>query len=188
MKQVGVYFESWALPWASDTNNLLAKLPSTLNTVYLAFARPDAVYTKNQNTFNGTGLEFSTSFETIKATIQQLQRRQIKVFIAVGGGAFWSIKTKFNALAISDLANDLNVNGIDIDFEVGIEDTASPIAAIQELRKLSPSKLISLTCFSTGAFPPKPNDKFSGMNIPIINATKNLIDQVNIMGMKSIIT
>lgn len=104
----------------------------------------------------------------------------VKVFLAVGGGSYWSQKTSVNHQAILDLCDDLNCDGIDIDWEVGIEDDSSPVEVIKKLNSLTP-KQISFTCFSTGAYAPNPNDKFAGMNIKAIKECSNLIDQINIM-------
>ena len=178
--QVGVYFESWFMPYSETHANDLTNLQKEINTVYLSFASPSLTYKKGEKSFQNTGLSFSSSFAVIKSSIILLQMRGVKVFLAVGGGSYWSQKTSVNHQAILDLCDDLNCDGIDIDWEVGIEDDSSPVDVIKKLNSLTP-KPISFTCFSTGAYAPNPNDKFSGMNIKAIKECSNLIDQINIM-------
>jgi hypothetical protein len=178
--QVGVYFESWFMQNATTNLNELTNLQAGINTVYLSFVDPLLKYTKNQNSFENTGLNFSSSFSIIKSSILTLQARGVKVFLAVGGGSYWSKKTAVNHQAVVALCDDLNCDGIDIDWEVGIEDDSSPVEVIKKLNSLT-TKLISFTCFSTGAYPPNPNDKYSGMNIKALQECKTMIDQVNIM-------
>lgn len=178
--QVGVYFESWFMPYSETSNNDLTNLQKEINTVYLSFATPKTTYSKNQNTFNNTGLSFSSSFSVIKSSIALLSKRNVKVFLAVGGGSYWSEKSEFNHQSVIDLCDDLGCDGIDIDWEVGISDDSSPVEVITKLNNLTP-KPISFTCFSTGAYPPNSNDKFAGMNVKALKACSEIIDQVNIM-------
>ncbi len=63
--EVGVYFETWASKWTADSEEMdLANIPAVVNVVYLAFAKPDNTYVSGQYTFNGTGLNFSQSFDS----------------------------------------------------------------------------------------------------------------------------
>jgi hypothetical protein len=178
--QVGVYFESWFMPYSETHSNDLTNLQNGINTVYLAFVDPLLKYSKGQKSFDNTGLNFSSSFAVIKSSIILLQMRGVKVFIALGGGSYWSKKSAVNHQAVVDLCDDLNCDGIDIDWEVGIEDDNAPVEVIKKLNSLTP-KLISFTCFSTGAYLPNENDNFRGMNIKALKECKNIIDHVNIM-------
>lgn len=179
---IGVYYESWSMPWSSSsTSNDLANLNSHANTVYLSFAQPDNTYLKGQNTFSNTGLQFSSDFSIIVQTISVLRKRGVKVFLSVGGGSYWSSVKVLNPLGCTDLMNDLGCDGIDIDWEVGISDTQSVINAINSLGPLMNGKILSFTCFSTGANPPVTGDIYSGMNVRPIATCKNYINQVNVM-------
>lgn len=178
--QVGIYFESWFMPYSETHSNDLTNLQKEINTVYLSFADPKTEYKKGQKSFDKTGLNFSSSFAVIKASIILLQMRGVRVFLALGGGSYWSQKSVVNHQSVVDLCDDLNCDGIDIDWEVGIEDDASPVEVIKKLNSLTP-KPISYTCFSTGAYPPNPNDKYSGMNVKALKECSNIIDQVNVM-------
>lgn len=179
--QIGCYYESWFMPYTNTLPNDLTYLQKEINTVYLAFARPDLVYTKGQKTFVGTGLEFSPSFSIIASSIKLLQERKVKVILALGGGSYWSIIKAVNTQAAVDLMNDLGCDGIDIDWEVGISDVDTPVKVIDNLRKLIPGKIISFTCFSTGVYPETPNDPYAGMNVKALQQCSKLIDQVNVM-------
>lgn len=168
------------MPYSETHANDLTNLQKEINTVYLAFASPSLTYRKGEKSFQNTGLSFSSSFAVVKSSIILLQMRGVKVFLAVGGGSYWSQKTTVNHQAVVDLCDDLNCDGIDIDWEVGIEDDSSPVDVIKKINNLTP-KPISFTCFSTGAYSPNPNDKFAGMNIKAIKECSNIIDQINVM-------
>ena len=179
--QVGVYLESWAVPFSVSSNNDISNLDPNINTVYLAFAKPDNEYKKGDFSFSRTGLNFSLDFKTVVESIRVLKRRKVKVLLAVGGGSYWSNPTPLNHLGCIDLMNDLECDGIDIDWEVGITDDRAPVNVINALYPLMGGKMITFTCFSTGAFPMSLNDKYSGMNVRAIKECKEYIDAVNIM-------
>lgn len=167
------------MPYSEAPENDLTNLQKEINTVYLSFVSPDLKYKRGEKSFQNTGLNFTSPFDVIKSSIVLLQKKGVKVFIAVGGGAYWSDHKTVNYQGIVDLCDDLNCNGIDIDWEVGIADDSAPADVIKNLNSLTP-KLISFTCFSTGAFSPI-NDKFSGMNVKALKECSNIIDQVNVM-------
>lgn len=178
---VATYFESWAVPFSTTTNNDLTNLDPNISTVYLAFAKPDLQYVKGENSFSRTGLNFSIDFITVLQSIRLLKKRKVKVMLAVGGGSYWSKPTVLNIYGCIDLMNDLECDGIDIDWEVGITDDRAPLNAIQALYPLMKGKAITFTCFSTGAFEKSLNDQYRGMNIRTINECKEYIDAVNVM-------
>lgn len=182
-RQVGVYFESWSANWTINSkDHSLANIPRQINTVYLSFVDPSCKYTHGQRNFVGTGLDFNVSFDVVHGAIRILRARGVKVFLAVGGASYWGdVKKVFSYHGCVELMNDLECDGIDIDWEVGVEDEWSPVSVIKSLHPLMNKKLISLTCFSTGAYPQKPNDKWSGMNIVALYHCESLIDQVNVM-------
>ncbi len=178
---IGCYYESWAMPWSSVGANELNTIDDNIDTIYLAFAKPDNTYMKNQRSFSGTGLDFSSSFDIIAKSITLLRSKGKLVFLAVGGGAYWSEPKPVNVQGCVDLMNDLGCDGIDIDWEVGITDEQTPVNFIRTLFPLMKGNLISFTCFSTGVFEKNINDKFSGMNIKAIKECSAMIDQINIM-------
>jgi hypothetical protein len=178
---VGVYLESWAVPWSPTTLNDISNLDSNINTVYLAFAKPDLLYTKGEHSFSRTGLNFSLDFKTVLESIRILKKRKVKVLLAVGGGSYWSDPKPFNHIGVIDLIEDLECDGVDIDWEVGITDDTAPLRAMEALYPLLKGKILSFTCFSTGAFEKSVYDKYRGMNVKAIKGFGQYIDQVNIM-------
>lgn len=178
---VAVYLESWAVPWSASPNNDISNLDSNINTVYLAFVKPDMMYTKGEFSFSRTGFNFSLDFKVVLESIRALKKRKVKVLLAVGGGSYWSTPMPFNHLGIIDLMEDLECDGIDIDWEVGITDDSAPLQVMEALYPLMKSKTISFTCFSTGAFPKSLNDKYRGMNLKALKGFGKYIDQVNVM-------
>jgi chitinase len=177
----GLYYPSWSDKWASDaTNSPLSQLPlkyTNLTHVFLSFSNPTLTYTKNQNSFKGTGLEFSSDFQVIKAAIQILKTQKIKVFLSVGGGAYWSSDQEFNIDATVALATDLGVDGIDIDYE-SQGDGKKLTAHIKNLRAKYQGKIF-FAGWSTGAYP---SDKsYAGSAIDALINCKSIIDGVNIM-------
>lgn len=178
---IGVYLETWAVKWNSTSDNEISNLDPNINTVYLAFAKPDNTYRKGDFKFDGTGLNFSLDFKVVVESIRLLKKRKVKVLLAIGGGSYWSTPTTFNHLGCIDLMEDLECDGVDIDWEVGITDDISPLNAMGALYPLLKGKILSFTCFSTGAFEKSVNDNYRGMNIKAIKGFGAYIDQVNVM-------
>jgi hypothetical protein len=179
---IGVYLETWAVKWSSKADNEISNLDPNINTVYLAFAKPDNTYRKGDFKFDGTGLNFSLDFKVVVESIRLLKKRKVKVLLAVGGGSYWSEPKVFNHLGCIDLMEDLECDGIDIDWEVGITNDSAPLNAMSALTPIiMKNKIISFTCFSTGAFEKSINDKYRGMNIKAIKEFGSFIDQINIM-------
>lgn len=179
--KVATYLESWAVPYTVSSNNDISNLDPNIDTVYIAFAKPDNTYKKGDFTISKTGLNFSLDFKVLVESIRLLKKRKVTVILAVGGGSYWSNPTVFNHLGCIDLMNDLGCDGIDIDWEVGITDDRAPVNAISALYPLMGGKRIIFTCFSTGAFGKSLNDKYRGMNVRAISECKQYIDAVNIM-------
>lgn len=180
-RQIGVYYESWVHDQAVTARaHGLANVDPSVNTVYLSFAKPDCTYRKDSKTFVGTGLNFNAPFSVIAGAIEILQSRNVKVFLAVGGGSYWSEKKPFYGLNCYYLMLDLGCDGIDIDWEVGVDDDASSVLAIKSLRSLGIFE-VSFTCFSTGAYPKQSGDRWKGMNIAALTTCGSFIDQVNVM-------
>lgn len=178
---IGVYLETWAIKWSASTANEITSLYPNINMVYLSFAKPDNTYRKGDCKFDNTGLNFSMDFKVVVESIRILKKRKVKVLLAVGGGSYWSEPKPFNHLGVVDLMEDLECDGIDIDWEVGITDDAAPKNAMEVLYPLLKGKILSYTCFSTGAFPKSLNDKYRGMNIKALKEFGSFIDQVNVM-------
>ncbi len=178
---IGLYFETWSSTWTSDPTNLSQQMTAgqPISTVNVAFAQPNMTYVKGQNTFVGTGLQFSQDFSVVKAAILLLTQSGIKVMLSVGGGSYWSTPQTLNSTAAAALCSDLGCTGIDVDWEVGVSDTGSLTNAIQSLHTAGVPRL-SIAGFSTGAYGAN-GDTYQGMCIPAMEAVGGLIDWINIM-------
>ena len=180
---IGAYYCSWSSPWVSDSGKmdlaLLKDVYPGLEVVYISFAQPDMNYTSGS--FNGTGIQFSQDFAVVRGAISILKSRGVIVMLSVGGGAYWSVTKNFNVKDIGSLVRDLGVDGVDLDWEVGVSDSMSLTSAIKAFRGLMSGWKLSIAGFSTGAYGPKGNDTYMGMNIDALVNAGGLIDWVNIM-------
>ena len=188
MSQVGIYFTTWDSKWVSTFEEMdLAKFEAPVTIVNLSFVDPGCTYTRGQQTFGGTGLQFPESsgyyFQKVKQAIGIIRRKGIKVMLAVGGGAYWSSPKKFNGPNIVALMNDLYCDGIDIDWEHGYSEAHVLTDVIKNLKPLMGQKKISFAGFSTGANPNSGQawDKYSGMNIDALQNQGHNVDWVNVM-------
>jgi hypothetical protein len=175
----GLYFPSWSCAWSSSSaecpiSKLKLKYP-TLTHVFIAFSKPDLSYSKNS--FSNTGLEFSSEFNVIRDSIKFLKSQNVLVFLSVGGGTYWSSRQFFNISATINLANDLEVDGIDIDYE-SLGDGTELTSHLINLRGQY-AKKIFFAGWSTGAFPR--DGAYSGTAIDALQKVGHLIDGVNIM-------
>lgn len=179
---IAAYFPSWSSPWTSDASKMdLALIPDNypgINCVNISFAQPDMTYTKGS--FSGTGLEFSQDFQVVVDAIEILKNKGSVVMLSVGGGSYWSRKKTTNIDAWIALANDLGCSGIDIDWEVGVQDASSLTAAIFYLHNASPDHFLSFAGFSTGAYGAD-GDIYKGMAIDAMTKVGSYVDWINIM-------
>lgn len=179
--KVGIYYPTWNAPWVSrssdlDLANIGAKYPG-LNWVFISFAKPDLSYTLGQNSFVGTGLDFSMDFQVVKGAIAYLRSLNICVMLAVGGATYWSSEKNFYPKSIAELVQDLGCNGVDIDYEApGTGENITRMISV--LRKVLPSdNYISMAGWSTGAY--ESDGMYAGS---AIHACMNApLDLVNIM-------
>jgi chitinase len=178
---LGVYFESWSCPWTSDPKQLaLAKIPDPTTIVFISFCNPDCKYSIGKYSFERTGLDFSMDFKVVQEAISILKKRGIAVFLAVGGATFSF--DYYKTQAVVDLAKDLGVDGLDLDWE--------PVNGIKEDFKLGPiiaqtkdfcgDLKISLAGFVLGCMEPN-GDTFRGLNLKGLKSHGHLLDFVNIM-------
>lgn len=179
---IGVYFESWAMPWTNlATTSELAKIEKPIDTVFLSFVHPNTKYKKGQNSFADTGLNFSVDFQVVKTAITMLKQKGIQVLLAIGGATYPF--EPYNPTGCVDLMNDLGCAGLDIDWEpaAGYADRAKLGPILYSYRQtLGSSKLMTMAAFSTGCYDPN-GDHYRGMNIDGIKAQGHLLDWINIM-------
>lgn len=176
---IGVYFQTWSSRWAPAGDQLDLSKVEGVELVYLSFCKPDLDYKKGQNTFAGTGLEFSSDFSVVKKAIEILKQKGIQCMLSVGGGAYWSTPKPFYSQACLDLMSDLGCYGIDVDWEVGARDDKALTQAIKDIRSKSSCK-ISFAGFSTGAYG-KDGDAYKGMSIDAMVNAGSSVDWINIM-------
>ena len=182
MKQIAVYFDSWASKWVGQPGDMdLAKLDLPgLTIVNLAFVKPDLTYAKGQGSFAGTGLDFSQEFWVVKGAISILRARGIKVMLSVGGSTYnnWDA---LNTASLDALVMDLGVDGVDIDWEVGgVRKFYGLIGIICEVHDFVHGS-ISIAAFSTGAFGSDGVDQWKGSAIPAMVHCSQFLSWINIM-------
>ena len=197
------YYQSWSSTRVDDHTKLgFANLPSYISKIYFSFGNPNLNYIKGSNTFLNTGLEFPSDFDFIKKGIDYAKNRNpnLKFILSVGGATYpW---TNPNYSNLIDFINDLNIDGIDIDYEnhsicsninsstLKCNTDEELINIIDNLRKIMPvGKILTAAVFSVGAyctssFPDTkylPKSSSCGMWVnPLINCGKKL-DEINIM-------
>jgi chitinase len=115
------YFPSWSESWTTtDQNSTLREVPSFVNYVFLAFAKPDLTYTQGSYDISQTGIQVPYDGCTLKESISALNDKGIKVILSLGGETYWTSSAIYNAIdyqQIKDLVDDLGFAGIDWDFE-----------------------------------------------------------------------
>ncbi|KDD74727.1 hypothetical protein H632_c1110p2, partial [Helicosporidium sp. ATCC 50920] len=124
-----VYYESWADPWAgSGSTSKISQIPTYANYVILSFMKPDSSYNGGV-TFDGTGLQFSSSAQVVKDAVAALKQAnpKTKVLVAVGGATYtnWN---GLNADSIVNFVKAFGLDGVDIDFEPSSTPAASAAA------------------------------------------------------------
>jgi chitinase len=112
------YHDSWnerSAETAQQTS--LASLPTFIDPVLLAFAKPDAIYGGDLDIAN-TGLEYRMPGRVLREAITILKRNHpgTHVLVSVGGAAYrhWE---DMRPLAIAALVRDFGLDGVDVDYE-----------------------------------------------------------------------
>ncbi len=165
------YYQSWSSPWAgSGDQHNLSRLPPYITTVLLAFVRPEASYRAGQNSWVGTGFDFSSDFAVVRASIAELKRKNphTRVLLSIGGATYvnWD---QSNPQGIAALVRDLGADGADLDYEPtagscswGTGGQSCPgdadfIRIIKQFREALPRPyMLTTAAWSTGAFGPAP--------------------------------
>jgi chitinase len=199
------YYQSWSSTWATDGSTTdLAKLPSYVNVVNLAFMQPDTTYQKNSFNLAGTGLQFNyANGQVLKQAVAALHQSNpnTKVMVSVGGSSYtnWA---GLNARAIADFVVDYGLDGVDIDFEPSSPGCAlgsdnlmhcqtdnAFISYVQALRTLLPSPYwITIAGWSVGAYgqdqwvSAQPPSQYTGMVLGLLRSpAASQLDMVNVM-------
>ena len=160
------YLPSWSIPWFSETtyaNSQIATVNELYTHVVISFAQPDLTF--NGTDWSGTGVQFSSDLTAVKKAIEVLQNRGVKVILAVGGATYngWSslateqgqdISTTTHKKALKSLMDTLNLDGLDVDYEIGGVDSDNIeqyYKSILALKEVAGDKLLTVAGWSTGA-------------------------------------
>lgn len=114
------YFPSYSENWvAANQNSKLREIPSFVNYVFLAFAKPDLTYTKDSFDISGTGIEVPYDGCALKESVSALKDKGVNVILSIGGETYWNsnVYSNIDYQQIKDLVDDIGFIGIDWDFE-----------------------------------------------------------------------
>ena len=172
--------------WTSDAKNCQLVNVKYANIIYLSFVSPTCTYKNGQNTWEGTGLSFSSDFSVIKDAISILRAKDVVVMLSVGGSTY-PFPDNYNADGIAALVLDLNCNGIDIDWENNQNKALFGGYIAETRRVLGEDYSISTAAFSVGAYGEgnfaneTPGSDNTGMNLQGIKSNGQDLDWINIM-------
>ncbi|BAY29084.1 glycoside hydrolase family protein [Nostoc carneum NIES-2107] len=195
------YFESWSEKWSREPEKLsLANIASYLNTVIVAFIKPDCTYSGNCN-FEGTGLGFWANNQdndgtVLRDAIALLKERNpsTKVLVSVGGGnEEYKNFAQLNPTAIANIVKDFGFDGVDIDYEPKnatrkeFSDLMSKV--VSEIRQALPRPyLVTFAAWSIGAYgeddwaDATPQNSRTGLMLDFLRSCEaKMIDQLHVM-------
>ena len=146
---------------------MLAKLPSYVNVVNLAFMQPDTTYVAGSlNIYGTTFLDVPYDGPTLKDAITALHATHpaTKIMVSVGGATLYNW-AGFAPDKVAALVDDFGLDGVDIDYEPGTPNCtaangavdcptdAEYIGVINAMRAALPRpKLLSIAAWSVGAY------------------------------------
>jgi chitinase len=162
------YYQSWSDSYAaSGADTVLAKLPSYVNVVNLAFMQPDTTYVAGSlNIYGTTFLDVPYDGPTLKAAIAALHAAHpaTKILVSVGGATLYNW-AGFAPAKVAALVNDFGLDGVDLDYEPGTPNCmasggkvtcpsdAEYISVVKAMRAAMPRpKLLSIAGWSVGAY------------------------------------
>jgi hypothetical protein len=160
------YLPTWSLEGfhtADYASSQIATIDELYSHVVISFAKPDMTF--NGTNFVGTGVEFASHLEGVKKAVEVLQQRGVKVLLAVGGATYnnWDPLANEQGLEISATTHKkalrafidaLNLDGIDVDYEVSGADSVNVeryYKSILALKEVVGDKLLTMAGWSTGA-------------------------------------
>lgn len=162
--------------------------------------RPETTYNGGM-TFEGTGIDFSSSPTVVRDSIALLKQRNpgVKVFIA-GGGATYTKFKQINAAGIAKFVEDFGLDDVDLDYEpssatctiasndISCQTDQEYIDSVKALRDALPRPLIlSNAPWSVGAYglgtwqDSQPKSPFTGVAINMLKTVGDKLDLLNVM-------
>ncbi|MEH1874159.1 MAG: glycoside hydrolase family 18 protein [Nostoc sp.] len=204
------YYQSWSEQWTSSPQQIqLANIAPYVNRVIVSFMKPDAIYTKGNYNFTGTGLEFAADGKVVKDAITLLKKHnpKTKVLVAVGGQTYTNF-AQMNPQAIANIVKDFGFDGVDIDYEptnvqcsslngkVFCTSDAEFRSVVREIRQVLPKHyLVTAAVWSIGAYGEgqwanaQPQGEKTGMTVNLLRSPESkMIDQLHIMSYDAGIT
>jgi len=116
-QQIVGYFETWMAQGTNDPATFsIAAMPSYVKYMPLAFAKPDSSYEEGSYDFNKAGFGISARKDVALGAIAIAQAKGQKLLLSVGGATYPNFK-QFNLAATMALVKDLNLDGVDLDYE-----------------------------------------------------------------------
>ncbi|MGZ3690735.1 MAG: glycosyl hydrolase family 18 protein [Pseudobdellovibrio sp.] len=199
-KIMAYYFATWSenSENTDPSKSILASLPSSINMLMLAFAKPGAVYSGDGN-LEKTGLDYDSDLLKGALKILRANNPKLKVILSVGG---WQANWKqVNYVDLARLVSDYGLDGIDIDYEPPHANCKSDsdglrcsrtddvyVELIKQFRAALPRPLsVSIAGWSNGAYgldefkKSKPVDQYSGLLINPLKQVGDQLDQINLM-------
>ncbi|KDD73753.1 hypothetical protein H632_c1867p1 [Helicosporidium sp. ATCC 50920] len=180
-----VYVESWKDPQAASAEDShISSYPAYADYLLLSYMLPDATYNGGM-TFEGTGLQFSSSATVVKGAMDLLKLKHpgTKFLVTVGGPTYNNWQA-LNPAAVAKFVKEFGLDGVVIDYvpvfseckEDGDKIKCSTddeyVSAIRSLRKALPDgSTLATSVPHVGAYglgewknaPPK--SKYTGMAI-----------------------
>ena len=167
------YYPSWSDNWFDSTSKTAAEVyglskfaraPATYTHIIAAFADPNFSWNgATTNNWSGTGLNFNATPRDIKASIDVLHKRNIKVLLAVGGATYnnWSALAAEGqagsgpiTAALASFMRDMGFDGLDVDYEAdaNVDRYANATKAMRRaVDQAGGGRILTLAGWSTGA-------------------------------------
>ena len=167
------YYTTWTDPWFDATGKTadqvyntsqFARVPADYSHVMVAFAQPDFSWSGiAANTWGGTGIDFSSSPQSVKAAIDVLHTRNMKVILSVGGATYynWAALAAEGVAghgpittALTKIMTDMGFDGLDVDYELdaNIDTYAHASMAMRNaVDAAGGGRILAVAAFSTGA-------------------------------------
>lgn len=167
------YYTTWTDPWFDAAGkspdqvyaaSQFARIPADYTHVMVAFAQPDFAWSGiAANTWAGTGIDFSSSPQSVKAAIDVLHSRKMKVILSVGGATYynWAALAAEGVAghgtittALTKIMTDMGFDGLDVDYELdaNIDTYANASKAMRNaVDAAGGGRILAVAAFSTGA-------------------------------------